>query len=131
MFERKHQDLHVKLRRDRDGRIDRARLVQHGSVDTFGTLELTKAQLYALVDDVAVADPEEWSRRFDPRGPIELALRRVADYFQRRVEANRDAEERASQLGSQLKFSAMANAFDQAKDAVQVEIETLYPDENK
>lgn len=117
-FERKHDDLTVRLRRDQDGRIDRARFIQVGSADTYGTLELTPPQLYALVDDMAVADPDEWARRFPHQDETELALRRVADHFRERAKRNRQVG-----FGHAL---VMAETFDLAVTRVMEEIEGLY-----
>lgn len=123
-FTRDHQDLHVRLTQDKDGHIAEVALHQEGDL-TY----LNPFQLYALVDDVAVADPDEWSRRFDPRGPTELALRRVADYFRGRAKANREAAKWTVGGPGHGRLNTMADTFDLAVTRVMEEIEALYPNE--
>jgi hypothetical protein len=120
-FERQHDDLNVVLTRSRNtGEILKADLVQpEDAVQEWeARVQLTKAQLYALVDDVAVADPEEWSRRFPPEDAAELALRRVADYCRARAKANRA-------IGN-VRGLTLGDGFDLAATRALEEIEALY-----
>ena len=120
-FKRQHGDLSVRLvRHQLNGRIIKADLQQHDP--TLEMLQLTAAQLYALVDDVAVADPDEWARRFPPQEETELALRRVADYFRERARVNRQMSE------NNVYVRTVADTFDLALTRVMEEIESLYPD---
>lgn len=115
-LERQHNDLDVTLTRNREGRIIKADLIQDGGPLPDDHLQLTPDQLYALVDDVAVADPERWESRFPTEADTEVVLRRVADYFRERAQVNRD---RGLNLG--------ADIFDLAVTRVMEEIEGLYP----
>lgn len=106
--------LHIRfLRKRRDGGILKADLVQ----DEFGydCLQLTPDQLYGLVDGVAVADPEEWSRRFDPKDAIEQHLLRLVTYFEERAQANR-----------RVRQHTVADTFDLAATRVREEIKELH-----
>jgi hypothetical protein len=116
-FNRQHNDLFVVLTRDRDGRIVKADLRWPVPPDTEVMLRLYRDQLYALIDDVAVADPDTWTKRFPPQEETEQALRRVADYFKDRAKVNR-------QIGQRT----VANTFDLALTRTEEEIEDLYKD---
>lgn len=131
-FERQHQDLHVTLTRDRAGSIVKADLEQGEPAPSVGPVEsiqLTPYQLYALVDDVAVADPNEWSRRFDPRGPTELALRRVADYCRTKGKEYLDLAGPAKDP-IRARYINLAEGMRQAMMQTLLEIEALYPEQN-
>lgn len=119
---RQHNNLFVALVTNR-GKITEAALNQTPG----GVIQLTPAQLYALVDDVAVADPDEWARRFDPRGAIEQHLRQVADYLKERSEVNRRM---AEQGPNRDYFHTLADALDLGVTACMEEIESLYDEQN-
>jgi hypothetical protein len=123
MFERQHGKLTVTI-------------YQYGATGQILTsflekdedrIQLSTGQLYALVDDVAVADPEEWAKRFDPRDAIERHLRRVADYFQERAVAHEAAADMASDE-TRIRWRGMEDAFAVARTRVLEEIESLGPD---
>jgi hypothetical protein len=126
-FERAYHGLHVVLTRDRAGRITTGTLEQGGdetdTVERMGPeqINLTRDQLYALVDWVAVADPDEWARRFPQQEEAERALRRVADYLRTRAENNR-------RFAANAYFRGEADAFDISVTRVMEEIEALYPE---
>ena len=128
-FERKHGNLEVELYRDQDGRITKTDLLQKEWDEYTDHIQLTPAQLYALVDDVAVADPDEWARRFPiQQVEAELALRRVADYFRERAKVNRNIGTVAGSKQN-VHVQTMADTFDLAVTTVMEEIEALYPDD--
>lgn len=123
---RQHDDLFVALTTN-GGTITRADLRQDRPGLGVDVIEISPTQLYALVDDVAVADPETWAKKFPQEEEAERALRRVAVYFKERARVNRIAAAGSTTTSGRLHYSTMADAFDLAVTAVMEEIEALYP----
>ena len=122
-FERQHGDLYVTIfRRRRDGDITHLYLNQDEE-----QVQLTPAQVYALVDDVAVADPDEWARRFPPEDAAELALRRVADYCRTKGKEYLDLAGPAKDP-LRARYLNLAEGLRQAMMQALQEIEALYRD---
>jgi len=129
-LERQHGDLNVVLIHDRDGNITKAELTQpEDRVHHRDHLQLTADQLYALVDDVAVADPDTWSMRYPYQEVAELALRRIADYFRERAKTSRMLADDAQADGWGY-FNTVADTFDAVAARCLEEIEVLYPPVN-
>lgn len=125
-FVRHHGDVHVIIDRDVNGRVTAVYLArgENGSGLIPESIDLSAEQAYAVADDIGVADPDTWAKRFPHQEEAELALRRVADYLKERAEANRQHQQNNDY------FRTVAETFDLAVTAVLEEIENIYKEES-